>query len=81
MLLQLLRNNTMEHISNFNMSFKKKSEKALITEVKKLKDEFEKNLQHENVSKIQQLQIENKNLKSKLDYFRGAITKKKRENL
>ena len=59
----------MEHISNFNMKFKKKSEKALITEVSKMKIEFEKNLQNENVSKIKQLEMENESLKSKLDHF------------
>ena len=59
----------MEHISNFNMKFKKKSEKALMTEVSKMKIEFEKNLQNENVSKIKQLEMENESLKSKLDHF------------
>ena len=51
------------------MKFKKKSEKALITEVSKMKIEFEKNLQNENVSKIKQLEMENESLKSKLDHF------------
>ena len=51
------------------MKFKKKSEKALMTEVSKMKIEFEKNLQNENVSKIKQLEMENESLKSKLDHF------------
>ena len=67
----------MENISNFNpLKFKKKSERALMTEVSKLKNGFEKNLQDGNVFQIKQLQMENENLKLKLDYFRGAITKK-----
>ena len=65
----MVRSNRVEHISNFNMKFKKKSEKALMTEVSKMKIEFEKNLQNENVSKIKQLEMENESLKSKLDHF------------
>ena len=60
---------SMEHISPFSLRFKKKSEKALLTEISKLTNEVEKKLQDENISKIKQLEIENENLKLRVDNF------------